>query len=568
MPARAKLWNERGVVLHQMGRGEDAQESYRKAIAAEPEYALSYNNLGVALANQDKHDEAVDAFRDALRRRPDLLQARLNLGLLLAQMRKFQLALEAYRQALDLVADSSSAWNGIGLVLVELKRHADAKNAFARAVESDPNGAAGHYNLSFTLSNLGDFEGALREVRRALELDPYYSAQKFLLSIELQADDPSLSVIPDLSGERQFGESGETFVFDQRLLDDIFTELKPASAAPARARGGEDHFALARDYVTKGLFDRAVAEATRAVQRGADRTEGSVLLGTIYAKRGLHGEALERFREARGVMNGHRGARNGEVRSLLALERASEARPLAEQLVASFPDDVDAALMLAESRAATGDPSGAIEVLRRAEERAPARADVRKLMGDVALKMGDTELARSAYGAALELDPGYVEVWLEMGRLAQARKDVREAERAFRAALERLPTFHEAAYALASLYADGERLNDALDLLIATLERDAYDFEALVLLARVLLDMNRAADATAAAQRVIAFRPDHAGAHYQMGVALARERRYREAVQHWERCIALDPSGPLAARARTHARTAADLVHIFAGEPA
>jgi len=57
-------------------------------------------------------------------------------------------------------------------------------------------------------------------VRRALELDPYYTAQKYLLSIELAADDPALSVIPDLSGEKSFGEAGEQFVFDQRLLDE------------------------------------------------------------------------------------------------------------------------------------------------------------------------------------------------------------------------------------------------------------------------------------------------------------------------------------------------------------
>jgi len=145
---------------------------------------------------------------------------------------------------------------------------------------------------------------------------------------------------------------------------------------------------------------------------------------------------------------------------------------------------------------------------------------------------------------------------------------VREAERAFRAALERLPSYSDAAHALASLYADHERLPEALDLLIAALERDAYDFEALVLLSRVLLDMDNAADARQAAARVVAFRPEHVGAHYHLGVALARERRYREAVQHWERCISLDPSGPLAAKARMHARTALDLVHIFAGEAA
>ena len=563
----AKLWNERGVVLHQLGRGEEARESYHRAIAADGEYALSHNNLGVALAAGGQSEQAVDAFRECLRRRPDLLQARLNLALILSQLRRYQLALEAFRQALETASESCAAWNGIGLVLVELRRHQDAKNAFARAVESDPASAAAHYNLSFTLSNLGDFEGALREVRRALELDPYYTAQKFLLSIELAADDPALSVIPDLSGERTFGEGGEQFAFDQRLLDDIFTELRPAEGA-AKKKSGEDPFALARDYFSKGLFERAVAEVTRAVQRGGDRAEGAVLLGATFARQGFHGEALERYREARSVQPQHRLAREGEVRALVALGRTAEARPLAEGLLADFPDHGEAALLVAESRAATGDPSGAMEVLRRAAERAPQRADLRKLLGEVALRMGDVEAARLAYRDALDLDPGYAEVWLELGRLEQQRGDVAAAEAAFRSALERLPSFADATHALADLLHAQDRAREALDVLIVTLERDAFDFEALVLLSRVLLDVGSTADAIAAATRVVRFRPDHVAAHYQLGVALARERRYREAVQMWDRCIVLDPAGPFASRARQHARTALDLMRIFAGEAA
>jgi len=107
-----------------------------------------------------------------------------------------------------------------------------------------------------------------------------------------------------------------------------------------------------------------------------------------------------------------------------------------------------------------------------------------------------------------------------------------------------------------------------MDVLIGVLGRDPYDFEALVLLAQVLLDRGREADARAATERVVRFQPDHVGARYHLGLALARERRYREAIAEWERVIALEPSGPLAHQARAHARTARDLVHIFAGEAA
>jgi cytochrome c-type biogenesis protein CcmH/NrfG len=162
-----------------------------------------------------------------------------------------------------------------------------------------------------------------------------------------------------------------------------------------------------------------------------------------------------------------------------------------------------------------------------------------------------------------------VEVWLAVGRLAEARGERREAEEAYRAALARLPSFVEAALALAQvILGDAARAAEALDVLVPLLERDPYDMEALTLLARVLLELGRPGDAATAALRVTRFRPDHAEAHYYLGLGLARERRYREAMRAWERCITADPAGPLAAKARGHLRTAQDLVHIFGGEAA
>jgi cellulose synthase operon protein C len=57
-----KLWNERGVALHQDGRFADAEVSYRHALDAEPTYAIAFNNLGVSLYHRGAVDEAVAAF--------------------------------------------------------------------------------------------------------------------------------------------------------------------------------------------------------------------------------------------------------------------------------------------------------------------------------------------------------------------------------------------------------------------------------------------------------------------------------------------------------------------------
>jgi tetratricopeptide (TPR) repeat protein len=463
---------------------------------------------------------------------------------------------------------STAAWNGVGLVLVELKRFPDARNAFVRAVEADPQNAGAHYNLSFTLSNLGDYDGALRATKRALELDPYYVSQKFALAIDLQYETVAIGIVPEISADVAAESLGGEFAFDQRLLDNIFHELEPPAAAaqPAPAglaRKAEDPLALARDYESKGMMDLAVAEAMRAVQRGADRGQAATLTGDIYARRGLHGEALERYREARTLDAANAAAALGEVKSLLAVHRAAEALPVAEALVANAPEHVEVLVAAAKARAATGDAAGALTALRQAQTRAPARADLHKLQGDIGLKVGDRQGARAAYRAALDLDQGFVQVWLDLGRLHEHDEEWLDAQRAYEAALDALPTFHEAALALADLLRRTGSLRSAVVRLAEMLEQDPYDMDALLLLGRTLLDDKRNAEALEAFRRALKFDPAHTGALFYSGATLARLQRYGEAVDAWERVTRIDPGGPFAQRARMHARTALDLQHIF-----
>ena len=81
-PDSPKLWNERGVCLHQAGRRAEALASYERAVGIDSAYQLAWNNLGVLRAHESSPDATVAAFRQALGADRPLLAARLNLGLL------------------------------------------------------------------------------------------------------------------------------------------------------------------------------------------------------------------------------------------------------------------------------------------------------------------------------------------------------------------------------------------------------------------------------------------------------------------------------------------------------
>jgi tetratricopeptide (TPR) repeat protein len=567
-PHSPKLWNERGVALHQSGRIDEAQASYRRALAADMIYALAHNNSGVVLAQQGDHEGAIDAFRAALDAQAGFEKARLNLALLLCRAKRIQLGLEAYRQVLRTSPEHPVAWNGIGVVLADLKKYADARNAYARAIQARPDYAEAHYNMSFTLSNLGDFDGALRETKRALELEPYYVPQKFELAIDLEFEDGDMAVLPDLgANQRESGEVQE-FSFDPKLLDDIFVTIAPAPVVAPTPAEEASPYALATDYLTSGLLDRAAAEARRVLQRGVATAAGHTILGDVHARQGAHGEALEQYRSALLLDAGHRPALRGEVQAFVALHRPHEARPSAERLLAMASVDPDTLLLVAAVRFEDGDPAGALAALETARTEAPARADVHRRFGDIARAMGDSEQALIAYRHALALDSDFAAVRFAVAQLLIERSDASGAEDELVAALDAVPTYTEAALSLARLRRDTGRAVEAIPLLVDLLQRDLTNLDALYALAETLWVLGRTDDAAYAVERILRFEPAHVGAWYLTGAMAAAQQRFRTAIGAWQRVIELEPAGELARQARREMRTAQDLQHIMGARSA
>jgi tetratricopeptide (TPR) repeat protein len=368
----------------------------------------------------------------------------------------------------------------------------------------------------------------------------------------------------DVGGEQLAGE----FAFDPEALEQLFTDLAP-SARPAPAEvSADDPLALARDYVAKGLLELATAELGRARARGADPGRVATLMGDIFARRGLHGEALERFRDARAALPDDGDALLGEIRSLAALDRGAEAVELAARLERLRPRDPEALVACARAHLAVDDERSALRLVRHALEVAPGRPELYQLQATIASRMGDTDAALEACQLALRIDAGLVQVWRELGGLEETRENWTAARAAYERALQLLPTYSPAQLSLGDLLRRTESPRVAVSFLVPVLETDPYDFDALALLGRALLDDGRTGRALEAFDRVLRFVPDHLLALFHRAAALARVRQFRAAVEAWDRVIQLEPGGALAGEARSRARSARDLEHILADREA
>jgi len=506
----AKTWNGRGVALQLEGRHAEAEQSYARALEIDSSYPFAQNNLGVLRWHQNDTKGAINAFRRALQAPNPPVEARLNLALGLFRRKHTELALEAYRQVLSSAPEHPVAWNGIGLILVDLEKYSDARNAFARAIQANPDFAEAHYNMSFTLSNLGDFASALRETKRALALDPMYTPQKLELAIELPHEEIRLTVAPPITEKDESTEHVEDFHFDPAIIEELFAE-KPARMTPT-GQSAMTGYTLARDLITKGLYDRAQGEIARVLARGGDKVLGLVLAGDGFAAQGLHGEALERYRRALEMEETNPYARQGIARSLLALGRPDEARPHAEALVTAGSTDVNLLLLAAEARVASYDQVGAREILITLQKSEGRNANVLKRVGDLYAALADIPEAISSYRGSLRIDERQIDTRISLGRLLAQAGDDSAAIRELETVLVTAPNHDAAVVELVGPYRRTGRSRSALPRIVALIRRDVYHFGALIALGEILIDLARESDALKAFERVLRFDPNHSEA--------------------------------------------------------
>ena len=99
------------------------ERHYRKAVEADPRYALAYFDLGNVLDETGRIDEAVTAYKTALRLAPTYADAHYNLALAYERLREPRQALPHWKTYVKL--DSSGPWA------------VHARNQIARILEAD-----------------------------------------------------------------------------------------------------------------------------------------------------------------------------------------------------------------------------------------------------------------------------------------------------------------------------------------------------------------------------------------------------------------------------------------------
>jgi tetratricopeptide (TPR) repeat protein len=190
-PNQEEVWYNRGNILYELSRYEKAIDSYDLALKLQPDRDKAWYNRGNILYKLGRYEEAVDSYNRVLKLQPDRDKAWYNHGNILYELGRYEEAVDSYDRALKLQSDQGKArcnhcvlshelgiheqtiaWYNRGITLNKLGRHEEAIASYNRALELQPNREEAWYNRGNTLNKLGKYEEAIASYNRALKLQP------------------------------------------------------------------------------------------------------------------------------------------------------------------------------------------------------------------------------------------------------------------------------------------------------------------------------------------------------------------------------------------------------------
>jgi predicted O-linked N-acetylglucosamine transferase (SPINDLY family)/predicted SAM-dependent methyltransferase len=161
---------KRGTALAGLGRPDEVEEAYLKALELSPDYPEAANNLAVLKINRGNWDEAEELLRKVLAQHLDYFDAHNNLADALLRRSKNMEALYYARRAFQLNPVSPFAVERVAAALNALGRMHESAEFAAENIQKVANYAALWSTYGISLQGLGRHADADRAHDKAIEL--------------------------------------------------------------------------------------------------------------------------------------------------------------------------------------------------------------------------------------------------------------------------------------------------------------------------------------------------------------------------------------------------------------
>lgn len=541
---------ERGLGYFKQGDYERARLEYQTVLQKFPDDPNATEHLALIWYERGATLRALNLLAKAGAQSPDNLDLRLKKAKLLHAIGRVA---EARNEATAILKSTSSITGAFVLLSETVRDPIDLKAAEELLQKNPELGKAPYYIATANLAVLkGDLNGAKAAVQKALSLDPKSPAAHAAmaaLSIPLgnkAAAAAEFKTAADLAPVR----SAERLAHIQFLVQN-------GAAAEGTAllnellRQAPDYLpalhALAQIAFAEKRFDDALGHLQKALAWEPTDHEALILRARIRQAKGELAGAIEELTKFGETFKGLYLEKY--YLALAHLQNRNEAAAITalQQSLVLFPDQLDAALLLAKLQIRAGTPQPAIEAMTGLINRRPDLLQAYDTLIEATKALGKLEDLAAAVLKSQEKSPDNAQLHYLLGRIRVEQKQGDAARKSFEQALTAAPNLLPAWFELAELDLREGKTGPALQRAQLLVEKMPKLAAGHYLLGRVLAIRGDWNAAYTAAKRTTELDPNHAGAYGIIADYFVAGAKQPETLRTLEEYLQKHPNEQLAA---------------------
>jgi tetratricopeptide (TPR) repeat protein len=453
-PDNPALQNIIGLTDTKLGRIEDANLHYRKAIRLNPKLPDPHKNLGFNQMNAKQYEAAENELKTALQLAPTDKFAHYYLGIIYLATDRDRDAVEQLRGQESLLENDADTWlqfvmaelrlgrSGeaqaalakleghftlaapqqyqLAVLLTEKQMYAQALDRFRRLAETSPS-RANEFNLSVAYLHARESAEAIRNLENWIAPHPDDADSLSLLGVAYEADGkPAQALDAYHRALNADPQNPDRYLDYTRLLMDADRIDESAELVVRGLKIVKDAYALQLRLGSVQLMEGKYSEARQSFQQAiAEHPEiplGYVAVARSYFKEGADGEAANVLSDARRKLPTDFMLEYFYGLALLRLQRNQEAAGVLENAVRLNPNVPEPHYKLGQAYFAMQRTERARAEFERVIQLAPQNANAYYQLSRLYAKQGDTAKAREMAEETKRLKKLQIEQGIELQR--------------------------------------------------------------------------------------------------------------------------------------------------------
>lgn len=373
-PRNAGACHFLGMLEHQAGNLQQGLELLEAAVHLEPLEGFFLVNYANLLKDLGRPDDSERAFLRAIELQPNDPVTHYNLGHLYQLWGKWPQALAYFRGSVVADPDFVFGWNKLAATHLRLNQVAEAEHAARKAVALAPDQAAGWFHLADCQSRAKLWGESCESLERAIALQPVFPEAYNNLGMA-------------------YRELGRLNQARQAFLKALDQQSRFADPCVNISR-------LAQDA---GALEEAGNWLTRALNLEPDNPQAHFAMGNFLVKLGREHEGATYLRQAITLKPDFADALNNLGNILLTLQRHDEGLEAFQRAIACRPDYHEAYANLGNLHREARFPDLAEQALLQSIRLKPDFAAAHSNLGNAYFDQGKIDLAIESYKKGIDL---------------------------------------------------------------------------------------------------------------------------------------------------------------------